>query len=128
MKTKNLTTTISERNIESHSNLLQHSEPIIVLSLIFKHNQLVILTFINQLIPKFNFIIQPDLLQTLSLNPDQHEDIIDRQQRNSNTDQVYQSFMNIKILTLYTLLFRGQPACIRIFPEANQHIDLQILI
>jgi len=78
MKNENLTTAISEKKIESHSDLLHHSQPIKELPLIFNHNHQVILIFINQLILKFSLIIQSDLLHTLSLNLDQHEDTIDK--------------------------------------------------
>ena len=58
----------------------------------------------NQHVNKFNFIIQSVLLQRLSLNPYQHEDIIVIQKRNTSTDQVDQSFMNINSYFIYTTL------------------------
>ena len=65
------------------------------------HSAASIIFSTNQHVNKFNFIIQSVLLKALSLNLDQHEDIIDRQQRNNNTDKVDKSFMNINPYFIY---------------------------
>lgn len=85
--------------------------------MVFNHNHQVILTFFNQFITTFKFIIQSFVLQKLPLNLDHHEDIIDRQQWSSNTFMVDQSYRNS---LLYIHDFEeADPICIHSFPKTN---------